>query len=378
MAMNNDAAVNQRMQVLNQCRQVVIKVGTRLLTDPARIPELIGGIAKLRDRHLKVLLVSSGAVGIGMGELGLSRRPRRLSEVQALAAIGQEKLMARYDQACRECNFKSAQLLLTAADLRSRERYLNVSNCIEALWNHGVLPIVNENDSVSVDELKFGDNDILSGMLATLTGAALTVILTTEQGLRKRNSDGTLGERIPIVTRIDDQMRASAGGTDDSAFSIGGMTSKLRAAGMVTAAGGALWIADGRQQGILEQIFNGEDVGTLFLPRGKMHGKKRFIRFFSRCVGSVTIDGGAVEAVASHGKSLLPSGVTAVSGKFKRGDTIEIQAADGSVVGRGLSNFSSEECQRILGLHGGEIAGVLGADADEELIHRDNLSVEIV
>ncbi len=365
-----------RRQVLAECRQVVVKVGTRLLTDQSRIPKLIAGIAALREKGYQVLLVSSGAVGIGMQQLGLAKRPLKLSEVQALAAIGQEKLMSLYDQACQPFGFKSAQLLLTAADLRARERHLNVLNCIKALWAHRVLPIVNENDSVSVDELRFGDNDILAGMLSTMTGSQLTIILTTEVGLRQRNADGALGERISLVGRIDDTMRASATGTDNATFSIGGMTSKLRAAAMVTAAGDYLWIADGRRDDMLQRMIAGEDVGTLFVPRhSKLQARKRFIRFFAKCAGAVTVDDGAAAAVVDRGRSLLPSGVVSVSGKFRRGDTVEVLDRQGRVLGRGLVNFASEECALIIGKHGVEIPKILQRDADEELIHRDNLSI---
>jgi glutamate 5-kinase len=356
--MNNNISVRKR--IVGECSRVVVKVGTRLLTDQRRIPILIAGIAAMRKRGLKVILVSSGAVGVGMKELGLKKRPSKLSQVQALAAIGQNKLMAVYDQACREHGFKSAQLLLTANDLRSRERHLNVLNCVNALLKNDILPIVNENDSVSIDELKFGDNDILSGLLATMTRAQLTIILTTETGLREK-VDGKLGNRISVVEKIDNKMWASASGTDNSDFSIGGMSSKLKAANIATSAGEHLWVADGREDDILEQIMNAEDVGTLFVPRERqMQSRKRWIKFFSKAVGSVKIDDGAVTAVRDKGRSLLPSGAIEISGKFKR---------------RGLSNFSSEECTLILGLQSSEIAKKLKRDADDEIIHRNNLAI---
>lgn len=370
----SDDAVMFRQELVTNCRQIVVKAGTRLLTDHDRFCELIAGIAALRKKNYKVMLISSGAVGTGMRSLGLEKRPRQLSEVQALASIGQGKLMALYDAECRKYGFHTAQLLLTADDLRQRSRYINVANCISALWRHDVLPIINENDSVSVDELKFGDNDTLAGMLGAVLGAELTVILTTEQGLRVRNADGSLGERVSLVKKITPEMIASAGDTDNNAMSIGGMISKLRAANLVTEAGAHLWIADGREKGILEKIVAGEDVGTLFCPRrGKLHSRQCWIKFFAKASGSLSIDAGAQKAISESGKSLLPSGVTGVFGSFKRGDTVEICTAQGEVIARGLCNYSSSECSELMGKHHEELLDLLGRDADAEFVHRDNL-----
>ena len=365
-----------RRELLCQAHQVVIKAGTRLLTSQEAIAELVSGIAAVRESGRRVLLVSSGAVGMGMRALGLKRRPRELARIQALAAIGQSRLMAIYDEECRARGFRTAQLLLTAADLRNRGRCLNVMNCIGSLWDAGVLPIVNENDSVSVDELKFGDNDTLAGMLASLTGSQLTVILTTEQGLRSRNADGELGERLSVIPAVNDTIRGMAGGTDNSEFSIGGMSSKLRAAEIVTAAGEYLWIADGREKGMLQSILRGEDVGTVFLPRRhRLSGRKRWITFFSKVSGALMVDGGARQAIMEQGRSLLPSGVRFVSGSFRRGDAVEISGPDGVPFARGLVNFDAADCLKICGRHTGEVQAVLGPNVDEEVIHRDNLTL---
>ncbi len=364
-----------RRELLKNTRQVIVKAGTRLLASQEAIAGLMTGIDAIRRRGCRVLLVTSGAVGMGMRALQLERRPKELARVQALAAIGQCRLMAIYEEEGRKRNFRTAQLLLTAADLRSRERYLNVMNCINALWEDDVLPIVNENDSVSVDELKFGDNDTLAGMLASITGSRLTVILTTEQGLRNR-VDGVLGDRISVVRELNDSIRGMAGGTDNSEFSIGGMSSKLRAAEIVTAAGEYLWIADGREPGMLEKIMNGEDVGTVFMPRNRrIPGRKRWITFFSKVSGALMVDSGAVRAVREQGKSLLPSGVKFVNGVFRRGDTVEILGPDGVAFARGLVNFDASDCLRICGRHSDEIHAVLGPNVDDELIHRDNLTL---
>ena len=368
--------IELRKNVLKNCRQIVVKAGTRLLTSSEQIARLVDEIAYLREKNFRVMLVTSGAVGMGMKVLGLAKRPRKLAEVQALAAVGQGKLMEIYEHECAKHGIKSAQLLLTASDLRSRTRYLNVMNCINALWENDVLPIVNENDSVSVDELKFGDNDILSAMLGSLTGSQLTVILTTESGLRERDAEGKLADRISVVEKLSESIRAMAQGTDNAEFSIGGMTSKLRAANLLMNAGSHLWIADGREANVLRDIADGKDIGTLFIPKQhKIHSKKLWIGFFAKCAGRLLIDDGAADALISKGKSLLPSGVVASAGRFKRGDTVEIVRASETknVIARGLVNFDSEECGMIILHKSGEIEEILKRDADAEVVHRDNL-----
>jgi len=365
-----------RSAALAASRQVIIKAGTRLLIDREAVARLVAGVAEIRKTGRRVLLVTSGAVGMGMETLKIKSRPRDLARIQALAAVGQSALMAIYAAECKRHGFEAAQLLLTAADLRNRERCLNVMNCINALWENGVLPIVNENDSVSVDELKFGDNDTLAGLLGSLTGSELTILLTTVNGLRDRKDDGTLGERIAEVAKLTDDILGLAGGTDDSKFSIGGMESKLRAARIVTSAGGYLWIADGREPDVIQKILSGEDVGTLFLPRGRrMSGHKRWFTFFSKVSGRITVDEGARLAIVSSGKSLLPAGVTDVAGEFKRGDTVEIAGPDGVPFARGLVNYTSEECLKLRGCHSKDLHAIMGSDCEAEMVHRDNLTL---
>lgn len=367
-----------RRELIKNCRRLVVKVGTRLLTEPARIPPLIAQLAQLREeRNLQILLVSSGAVGLGLKTLGLDRRPTRLSEIQALAAVGQSKLMALYDQEAVKFGFHAAQLLLTAEDLKDRERHLNVTNCINALWRRQLLPVANENDSVSVAEIMFGDNDTLAAMLAVMLRAELTVILTTVDGLHDRAPDGTLGARIPLVQGGIAPLHRLAEGTDDHIFSIGGMVTKLRAATTVTNAGEALWIADGRAPDTLSRLFAGEDLGTLFLPplarRRQMHSRKRWLHFFTRPAGSLTVDAGAAAALRRKGRSLLPSGITGVTGEFRRGDAVEICDPDGLVIARGLSNYAAAEITLIQGGKSTAIPALLGHDGDDEVVHRDNL-----
>ncbi len=367
-----------RKKLLKNCHRVVVKAGTRLLTDPKLLPRIVMQIKELRDSGKQVILVSSGAVGTGMKSLGLTRRPRKLSQVQALAALGQVKLMSMYESECEKLGFRAAQILLTAEDLRSRERHLNSLNCIETLLADNVLPVINENDPVSVDELKFGDNDILASLLASMTRADLTIILTTVDGLKKPNEDGTLGDRISVVRGITDTQRDMAKGTDDGNMSIGGMASKLKAADTLNSAGEALWLASGKETDILERIFRGEDVGTVFLPSSarKMESRKRWLSSFSRPSGKLVIDEGAVNALKKHGSSLLASGIFAVNGEFDRGDVLEIVSGNNVLIGKGLTNFSSAECRMLMGHKSSENHAILHYDADDEIIHRNNMVIK--
>ena len=369
--------VQARKQILKNSRRVVLKVGTRLLADQTAIARLVLQIHELRQSGRQVILVSSGAVGMGMRASGLKRRPRHLSEVQALAAMGQVTLMAMYEAECAKYGFQAAQLLLTADDLRSRERHLNAVNCIEALLSHDVLPIINENDPVSVSELKFGDNDTLAALLGSMIRADLTIILTTVDGLLDKNPDGTLGKRISVVHGVTAQLKEIASGTDDAAFSIGGMASKLKAAEVLNGAGEALWIASGEDADIIARIFAAEDVGTVFLPQAGMHkmgSRKRWLASFSRPAGVIAIDDGAANALVRKGSSLLPSGIVSVTGSFKRGDVVRIvRAADGEVLAKGITNFSAEEAARIARHKSGDLTAILGCDAEEEVVHRNNL-----
>ncbi len=367
-----------RKKLVKNCHRIVVKAGTRLLTDPRLLPVIIAQIKRVRDAGKQVILVSSGAVGTGMKSMGLKRRPRRLSEVQALAALGQVKLMSMYEAECEKLGFRAAQILLTAEDLRSRERHLNVLNCIETLLAKNVLPIINENDPVSVDELKFGDNDILASLLASMTRADLAIILTTVDGLKRPNPDGTLGGRISIVRGITQAERSMASGTDDGNLSIGGMASKLKAADTLNSAGEALWLASGKEPDILERIFNGEDVGTLFLPpvaKKKMESRKRWLSAFCRPKGKLVVDDGAVLALKKKGSSLLGSGIFAVNGEFERGDMLEIVSGSNVLIAKGLTNFSSDECRLLMGHKSSENHAILHYDADEEIVHRNNMYV---
>ena len=370
----------QRRSALTGVRRVVLKVGTRLLTSvegtskAERVGALVEQIAALRELGLEVALVSSGAIGANMSILETERRPASLPQLQAHAAVGQSRLMYLYESACVRHGFHCAQLLLTADDLQDRERHLNVNCCLDALLSRRILPVVNENDSVSVEEIKFGDNDILAALTAVMMRADLTVLLTTVDGLHEPGEQGW-GRRISVVTRLTPQVQGMAGGTDRDDLSVGGMASKLRAADLLTKSGESLWVVDGRDFGVLRRVFTGEDVGTLFVAgrTGRMAARKRYLAFFSEHAGDVVVDAGAARALVRQGRSLLPIGIVAVEGTFERGETLRVLDQDGLEIARGTTNYASDEVTKIRGRRTADLRDVLGYDAYGEVIHRDRL-----
>ena len=375
--MNNNS-IYLREHAISRTSRVVIKVGTRLLTDTSKIPILMEQIHKLRTKGYKVILVSSGAVGIGMKAIQLLKRPQQLSKIQALASIGQGKLMSLYEDAAKKHGFHVGQLLLTLGGVQERGQHLNMLNCINTLLDMDILPIINENDSVSVDELTFGDNDVLAALVAAMTRCQTTIILTTVDGLHNIN-DGVFENRISVVEKLTTKIRNLAKGTDDSNTSIGGMSSKLKAANIATSAGEYLWIADGRNLSILEKIFNAEDVGTLFLPSKskQMSSKKRWLSFFTKTRGQLFVDNGASNAILKNGRSLLPSGIKSIKGEFKRGDAVEIVNSNDRIMAKGLVNYNTSEVSKLLGVNSDKIQSILGYPGDPEVVHRDNLVIEL-
>lgn len=369
---------------LGSARRIVIKVGTRVLAqsdgrpDPRRLREIVSQAVALRREGRSVVLVSSGAVGAGMEALGLRRRPRTLPDLQMAAAVGQSRLMAQYDRLFRARRCRVGQVLLTHDGLKMRRRHLNARHTMLNLLRHGIVPIVNENDAVSVDEIKFGDNDILAALVSILIDAHLLVLLTTVNGLRA--PAGLRTRRIPRLASVTpaemELVSGRAGG-----LSAGGMGSKLQSADLFVKAGGAAVIADGRVPNITPRLLAGEDLGTLIgrvpsdeSPRGP-GGRRRWIAFFHRVDGSVTVDEGAVHALERRGTSLLPIGVTAVEGSFAAGAVLNVRSRAGRLVARGLTDYSAEEIRRIMGHRTPELAGLLGGRFYEEVIHRDNLIV---
>ncbi|MBO7741630.1 MAG: glutamate 5-kinase, partial [Victivallales bacterium] len=290
-------------------------------------------------------------------------------------------LMQHYDNACEKHGFHCAQLLLTAADLKDRERNAHVTGCLRALHSEGVLPIINENDSVCVDEIKIGDNDTLAAYVAAMVNADLTILLTTIDGFRETMEDGSLGRRISVITELDDKLLAMAGSTDGNQFSTGGMVTKLHAASISMTSGHALAIIDGGSFSILEDFFAAKDVGTIFngcSSHRPMRSWQRFLAFFSQPKGELFLDSGAAAAVANNNRSLLPSGILGLRGAFSQGDTVSLIAPDRTEIARGIVNFSYHELARICGVKSSEIAHILGHPVDNpEAVHKDYLVLTV-
>jgi glutamate 5-kinase len=373
-----------REAVLARAETVVVKVGTNVLADPTgrldrhRIQSLADQVQRLRASGRRVALVSSGAIGAGVGKLNLGKRPADLPHLQACAAVGQSALMQLYQEALAPHGVHTAQLLLTAGDFDSRARYLNVRNTILTLFEYECLPIINENDTVSVAEIKFGDNDHLAAMVANLLQAPLLVLLTNVDGLfsadPRQDPSAKLVETVPHIDRAVTELA----GATKSTLGTGGMRSKLRAARLATAAGGTVIMANGSTDGVLDAIFAGQPVGTLFLAHGDaMPAWKRWLGYTARPKGTLTIDAGARRAVAEQGRSLLPVGVRGVAGDFGKGDVVTLLDIDGAEVGRGLTNYTSADAAKIAGLTTEQVTAKLGKLPYAEMIHRDNLVVTV-
>jgi glutamate 5-kinase len=372
-----------RQQIADAAGTIVVKVGTRVLTGPdglldaARIDSLGRQIDAIAADGRRVVLVSSGAVGAGMGRIGLDRRPTELARLQAVAAIGQSCLIEAYERALRGRGRHVGQVLLVADDLQDRARYLNIRNTLLTLLDYGAVPVINENDTVSVEELRtsFGDNDRLAALVATLLGAPLLVLLSDVDGLFDRHPSQPGAAIVPHVPRID---AAIAGLADDrlGGLSKGGMASKIAAARMVTEAGGSCIVASGRDDGVLARICRGELVGTLFTGRAEtMPAWKRWLGWSADARGTLVVDAGARDAVVDGGRSLLAAGVRGVQGEFTAGDVVALAHEDRRVFARGLVNYAADELRRIAGLRTERIADVLGSTPYDEVVHRDNLAV---
>ena len=364
----------KRQDLMSRVRSVVVKLGTNVLAneqgllDERQIVSIAEQVMALEKRGLRVSVVSSGAIAAGMGDLALAERPNALPQLQACAAVGQAKLMMMFDQALKAHGRHAAQILLVRGDVEDRSRYLNIRNCIAALQGYGAVPIINENDTVSVDEIRFGENDILAAMVTNLLRADLLVLLTTVDGVFR---DKARQERFDVVEDMTEVI-AAADGTR-STLGSGGMPTKLQAAASVVAAGEMAAIANGRRPNILTDLLSGEPVGTLFLPKvRKMRAKQRWIGLTTRPHGKILIDAGAARAV--HGrKSLLASGITGVEGTFDSGDVVAIVDAESRTVAQGLANYSAADIARIKGLRTSQFAAVLGEYTYDEVVHADNL-----
>lgn len=382
MTAGTEKQARDRLQLADT---IVVKVGSSLLTDPrqglarAVIDRLGEEIASLLEQGKRVLLVSSGAVVEGVARLGFPERPQTMHELQAAAAVGQMGLIEAWEKAFARTNRHTALVLLTHEDLADRQRYLNARATLSALLDHGVVPIINENDTVVTDEIRFGDNDTLAALVTNLLQAELLVVLTDIDGLYPTDprlaADGSAENELISSARAGDASLDDMVG-DSGAFGRGGMITKLNAARVAARSGADTVLANGRTDQALRSILAGEAIGTMLTADlSPLDARKRWIAGQLKAKGQLTLDGGAVQALKTRGVSLLPVGVRAVSGDFVRGDMVRCLDGDGRLIAQGLSNYSSDDTHKLLGADSRDISERLGFCHEPELIHRDNLVV---
>src|SRR4030043_261176 len=372
---------NIRQETFSHIRKIIIKVGSAVLTgsdglDLKIINSLVREMSELIHKGYSVVLVTSGAIVSGKHRLNITGKLRSIPEKQAAAAIGQGRLMRIYSKLFEKQGLYVAQILLTLSDLSDRQRYLNIRNTLSTLMEWGVTPIINENDSVAVDEIKFGDNDNLAAMIANIVEADLFINLTSTEGLFDCNpAQSKKAKLIELVYEITDQIEA-ASTEDTSTGGTGGMKSKVLAAKKVTAMGIPCVIAPGKKKKVLADIIAGKEIGTLSLPMAdRLNSKKYWIAFTLQPSGKLVIDDGAKKALLEKGKSLLPSGIVDVEGDFDLGDPVSCVDREGTAVAKGLVNYNSAEIRKIKGLKTSQISQVLGHKDYDEVIHRDNLAI---
>jgi glutamate 5-kinase len=368
-------------QKLGQSRRWVVKVGSSLLTADGRgldrqlIASWAAQIALLRQSGIELVLVSSGAVSEGMVRLGWNKRPHALHELQAAAAIGQMGLIQTYESCFKAHNLHAAQILLTHDDLSDRQRYLNARSTLSTLLKLGVIPIVNENDTVACQELRFGDNDTLAGLVTNLIEAELLVLLTDQPGMYEQDPRSNPDARFISEARAGDRaLEQMAAGGGVGRWGSGGMLTKVTAARRAARSGAATIIAAGKEPNVLQRIAAGQETGTLIMPaEAPLAARKQWLASRLQSRGTLTLDDGAVQVLTQSGRSLLAVGVTTVSGDFRRGDLVSCVAGSGREVARGLVNYSAVEARQIAGQPSERIEGLLGYIDEPELIHRDNL-----
>ena len=372
-----EAAVAERLRA---ARRIVVKVGSSLVTnegrglDEAAIGQWSVQLSTLVGQGRELIMVSSGAIAEGMKRLGWAVRPKALNELQAAAAVGQMGLVQMYESKLRQLGLRSAQVLLTHADLADRERYLNARSTLLTLLAHRVLPVINENDTVVTDEIKFGDNDTLGALVANLVEADLLVILTDQKGLYSADPRKQADARFIAAARAGDpELEAMAGGAG-SRIGTGGMITKILAAKRAAGSGASTVIAWGREPDALLRLLEGEPIGTCLLAdTPKLQARKQWMADHLQLRGAVRLDAGAAAKIVQEGKSLLPIGMTAVEGEFSRGDVIALRAPDGSELARGLANYSAAEARLLCRKASSDFERLLGYAAEAEMIHRDNL-----
>ena len=364
---------------LKDANRIVIKIGSSLLNRKYRqhVEELIHQVHEFMNGDKEIVLVSSGAIFFGMQELHKTSVPETLPQKQATAAVGQPKLMKFYQEEFNRLGLDTAQVLLTRDGIHNRQTYLNASNTMNSLLEMGVVPIVNENDTVATDEIQFGDNDTLSVLVTTLVDADLLIILSDVEGLYP-GDPAEHAQPLAKVEEIDDEIKEIAGPADRDSSTVGGMITKIQAAETVTSSGTPMVIAAGKEKNVLARIINGEEVGTLFVPRRgteAIRGRKRWIGYHLLPKGYIQVDSGAVTAIENRGTSLLPSGVMRADGQFERGDAVKILTPDEEEFARGLTNYNRQEVNDLKGCQTDEISDILGHHYFDEIIHRVTMVV---
>ncbi len=371
-----------RVALLKDVRRIVIKIGSRVLASSTRglntqrIRRITKEIACLRQEGYEVVVVSSGAVVAGMKELGLSNKPKGIPLKQAAAAIGQSKLIQMYERNFSKFGIKAAQILLTRDDITDRRRFLNARNTLITLLSYGVVPVINENDTVAIDEIKFGDNDLLSGLVTNVIDADLLIILSDIEGLFTTDPSIHPGAKlIPLVEEINKEIEAIAGDSR-TIEGTGGMASKVETAKKASGYGIPAIIMNGKRTGLLVKALKGFDVGTIFLPKkSRLTSRKHWIASALPTSGYLILDKGAKDALMLRGRSLLPSGISDIKGHFEAGDAVTCEDEHGKAFAKGLTNYNSREIVKIRGKKTGEIEAILGYKDYDEVIHRDNLVV---
>jgi len=365
---------------MNRYKKVVVKIGSSLITaggrglDRAAIAGWADQMARLRADGVDVVLVSSGSIAEGITRLGLKTRPKTISELQATAAVGQMGLVQAYEASFQAHGIHSAQILLTHADLSNRRRYLNARTTLRALLGYGTVPVVNENDAISNDEIRFGENDTLGAMVANLIEADLLIILTDQQGLFDANPDEQPGASLIARADAGDPKLVEYAGASSGVLGRGGMRTKVSAAQLAARSGTHTVIVSGKQQDVILRVARGEALGSfLEASEGHLAARKQWLAGHMRCAGELTLDAGAVDVLVNRNASLLPIGVKAVSGVFNRGEVVACLSPDGSEIARGLVNYPSDECKQIIGKSSRQIPEILGYQDDPELINRENL-----
>lgn len=370
----------QNRTEFSTARRVVVKIGSALLTaggrglDTSSIGNWVAQMADLRQRGLDMILVSSGSVAEGMSRLGWTKRPHALHELQAAASVGQMGLVRTYESLFEQHGIKTAQILLTHEDLANRQRYLNARGTLLTLLEFGVVPIINENDTVATEEIRFGDNDTLGALVANLLDADLLIILTDQKGLFDRNPTIDPTAQLVSEASIDDERLGDMVGESLSGLGRGGMITKLRAGRLASRSGTATLIASGHEPDVIARLMRGEELGTFLVPGlSPLVARKRWLAGQLKLKGHITLDDGAVRVLKESGRSLLPIGVTAVSGAFDRGDLVACVSRDGLEIARGLVNYGADDAQKLCGQPSQNIEALLGYVDEPELIHRDNL-----